>query len=207
MSSAPLRLALPDVLRDPATAADVAAELRRVHDESAGYWASYALEEFFRRPLPDVWAAAEHVRHLTKVVRAIARGFGMPRLLLGLRFGWSRRPSRSYTALRADYDGALARGGRAGRFAPSPIAPGAQGEPDRARIMQHHAQAVDGLRTVLARWPERALDRYRLPHPLLGKLTAREMAFFCLLHNVHHVHVAERRRREASAMPAAGTRA
>ena len=37
------------------------------------------------------------------------------------------------------------------------------------------------------------LDRYRLPHPLLGKLTVREMLFFTVYHNYHHVRsVADR---------------
>ena len=35
-------------------------------------------------------------------------------------------------------------------------------------------------------WSERALDRYRLPHPLLGRLTVREMLLFTLYHSVHH---------------------
>jgi hypothetical protein len=42
-------------------------------------------------------------------------------------------------------------------------------------------------------WREADLDRYRLPHPLLGKLTLREMLFFTLYHNYHHVrNVAKR---------------
>jgi hypothetical protein len=37
------------------------------------------------------------------------------------------------------------------------------------------------------------LERIRLPHPLLGRLTTREMLFFTLYHNQHHVEVAKRR--------------
>jgi hypothetical protein len=42
---------------------------------------------------------------------------------------------------------------------------------------------------------ERARPRcYRLPHPLLGKLTVREMLFFTVYHNAHHLdQVASRR--------------
>jgi hypothetical protein len=36
-------------------------------------------------------------------------------------------------------------------------------------------------------WSERALDRFRLPHPALGQLTVREMLHFTLYHNLHHV--------------------
>ena len=33
---------------------------------------------------------------------------------------------------------------------------------------------------------EKDLDFYVLPHPLIGKLTLREMLFFCIYHVQHH---------------------
>jgi len=36
-------------------------------------------------------------------------------------------------------------------------------------------------------WSDMQLDRLRLPHPLLGKLTVREMLFFTIYHNQHHL--------------------
>ena len=59
--------------------------------------------------------------------------------------------------------------------------------------MERHEIAAAALVTEVERWSERAMDRYRLPHPLLGQLTVREMLFFTLYHNVHHIHVVARR--------------
>ena len=42
--------------------------------------------------------------------------------------------------------------------------------------------------TVLRNWRDTDLDKYFLPHPLLGKLTIREMLFFTLYHDRHHVN-------------------
>jgi hypothetical protein len=42
------------------------------------------------------------------------------------------------------------------------------------------------LASSIGRWREEDLDYYRLPHPLLGKLTVREMLFFTVYHNYHH---------------------
>ena len=39
----------------------------------------------------------------------------------------------------------------------------------------------------LGNWSEKDLDKYKLPHPLLGKLTVREMLFFTIYHNEHHL--------------------
>lgn len=190
---------LPELRAAPATATGLSAEIRRIHEQSVRYWSAYATSDFFRRPKPDVWAPVDQLRHLTKSMRAVTRGLSMPRLFLLLRFGWARRPSRAFERLHADYKAALARGLRAGEFAPAPLASAEQTEEGRARIMQFHATAVESLTHALERWPDRSLDRYVLPHPALGKLTVREMMHFTLIHNVHHVEVAERRRRETQA--------
>lgn len=36
------------------------------------------------------------------------------------------------------------------------------------------------------------LDKYILPHPLLGKLTIREMMYFTIYHVEHHKKLTER---------------
>ena len=185
---------VPVLATAPAAPRAVAAEARRIHVESVRYWSAYNLEAFFRRSEPEVWAPADQVRHLTKAIRAVNGGLSLPRLALLILFGSSRRASRSFEALLADYKAALSRGGKAGRFTPASTPATEQTEAGRARIMAYHAAAVDTFARALERWPDGALDRYRLPHPLLGKLTVREMAYFTLLHNIHHVRVAEGRR-------------
>jgi hypothetical protein len=69
--------------------------------------------------------------------------------------------------------------------------------------MTRHANSIDELVSLVARWPENALDRRLLPHPLLGRLTVREMLFFTVYHNRHHVDVV--RGRLAAAGLAAGS--
>ena len=197
--------ALPALDVTPTHAADFAAEARRIHAESIRYWTTYDTPAFFRRPAPEVWAPADHIRHLNKVLRAITRGLRVPRLLLLVRFGWSRRPSRTLDALRADYAAVLARGGTAGRYAASPLSAADATDDRRATVMAEHATAVEEFAEAIRRWSPRALDRYRVPHPLMGRLPMREIALFALLHNVHHVEVAERRRRQHAGQGEAAT--
>ena len=183
---------------DPSSAAPgaLAADARRIHAESVHYWATYATSAFFARPAPDIWAAADQVRHLTKSIRAVTKGLALPRLVLVVCFGWSRGAKRAFEDLRTRYKAALANGAGAGRFAPRPLPSSEATDASRARVMAQHAEAVEAFAARIASWPDPALDHYRLPHPILGKLTLREMAQFTLLHNVHHVAVAERRRHE-----------
>ena len=181
--------ALPEVTLDgPETRDAITRALARLHEESGRYWASLPTARFVA-PIGSAWSPADHVRHLTMSVRAVMRGLELPPLLVWLVFGPARAPSRSYDALRETYLGALARGGKAGEYTPRPLPSDVDAEAARARVMAQHTAAVGGLVATASGWSERALDRCRLPHPLLGKLTVREMLLFTLYHNLHHVHV------------------
>lgn len=187
---------LPSVTGSPWSGAEIVAHLRRVHSESVMYWlALYREDAFFHRIAPDVWAPVDQVRHLTKSLRAIAKG--LPRLLLALRFGIAIRHSRDYHTFRQVYEDRLRRGIRRNPFAPRPLEKNEQTQAGRELVMMQHAEAVGRLCRALDRYPEWSLDRLRARHPALGMITMRELAMFALLHNVHHVHVAERRRLEA----------
>lgn len=174
----------------PRTREEIVDALSRQETESTAYWGTFDSDAFFAR-IGASWSPAETVRHLTKATRPVALALATHPLLLRLRFGKSKRPSLSYDALRTDYLQKLSEGGQAGRFAPSD-----QTNPDREgwrkEIMTNFARANHDLRTATARWSERRLDTHQLPHPLLGKLTVREMLFFTLYHQRHHVAVVQR---------------
>lgn len=177
---------------EPRTRDEILAELGKLHRASREYWGSFPTPELLA-PIGEAWSPADNVRHLTKSIRPVAQALRAPRLALGLLFGPARRPSRSFAEVRDAYHARLAQGVDAGRFAPRPVPVPADAEAYRARITGYHDQAAAALAANLTRWPEKSLDRYRMPHPVLGKLTVREMMFFTLYHNLHHVLVVERR--------------
>ena len=108
-------------------------------------------------------------------------------------FGRNSGPSRSFPVVRDVYRARLQTGATAGRFAPSvrpaPNDPGAW----QAEVLASWRHAASALHSSVTGWKEPALDRYRLPHPLLGRLTVREMLFFTLYHNAHHLNLAASR--------------
>ena len=166
--------------------------LELAHEAGVDYWSGYTTPEFFA-PMDSHWSAAEHVRHLTRSMTPLLPVLRVPRVALRFAFGAATKPSRSYEQIETMYATALAAGGTAGRFSPSPE----RADGDVARrdaIMDAHSETLRGLTQAMDRWTEEQLDAHRLPHPLLGKLTVREMMLFTLLHNQHHVLVAERRR-------------
>ncbi|HEX6307716.1 MAG TPA: DinB family protein [Longimicrobiales bacterium] len=178
----------------PYTRSEILESLVEVESEVAGFFESLPDRELVLR-VDDAWTPAEHLQHLCTSVAAVARGFSMRRWLLRLRFGRARRPSATYAELRERYRDQLGRGARAsGVFVPERVdAAGVQIAEHRAAILARWSRVNLRLRTHTASWSERDLDRIQLPHPLLGMLTAREMLFFTLYHNQHHVSAAEKR--------------
>lgn len=170
---------------EPFRARELSDSLLSMHTDIGAYLDSLASTIFFAR-IGDAWSPAENARHLIKSMRPIALAMKAPKIVLAVFFGTSRRPSRDFARIRAEYREQLARGAKAGRFAPSlerePTAPEAR----RKEIMTALSDVSNDLVVAAQPWSERALDRYRLPHPLLGKLTMREMLMFTVYHNSHH---------------------
>jgi hypothetical protein len=173
---------------EPHTQADLLGALRRLQEESEDYLAGLPTARFLA-PQGEKWSPAEHVRHLSKSTFPLVRALGLPKPALFLLFGPQRRGSRSFPELREVYRTRLAAGATAGRFAPSPRPDPADPEAWRTEVMDTWRRAHRSLLAQIARWKEPALDRYRLPHPLLGKLSVREMLFFTLYHNAHHLRL------------------
>lgn len=134
------------------------------------------------------WTPAQQIDHILRAVRPVAMAMRLPKWFLRWRFGKLNRPPRDYDALVARYKEKLAAGGRAsGRFVPPAIP---------AKQVEHIAKALETTVTALVRtvgrWSEQELDTVLLPHPLLGKLTVREMLFFTIYHVQHHHALVER---------------
>jgi hypothetical protein len=178
--------------QEPFGGVEIARELRALQARAQDFWSSFSTSGFFQ-PLGDAWSPADNVRHLLKSNRPVLRALSTPKLLLAVRFGAGLRPSRTYAEVRERYFARLAEGVTAGRFAPRPLEASEQTEDQRRALLADMDQVSKQLADAIAGWREWQLDRLVLPHPALGRLTVREMLFFTLYHNLHHVRNVERR--------------
>lgn len=184
------------VVHAPRTREEIVTELARLAVVVESVASGLDTTSFFAPQVEDGeirWSPAEQVRHLTKSTYPLARAFALPRFVLALRFGVRLRPPRAYDELAADYARLLETRPDSGRYRPRPETR-APDDARRAEIMAHWRDAVSRLSRAVERWTERALDRHRLPHPLMGAISTREMLFFTLFHTSHHGRQMERRR-------------
>jgi len=128
------------------------------------------------------WTAGQQAEHILRSIKPVKLAFSLPRFLLKMFFGKANRPSRTYDQLLSRYKEKLAAGGKAsGRFIPKPVA-----FKDKEKICNDILSVNDSLCKKVKNCSEKELELYILPHPLLGKLTLREMLYFNILHAEHH---------------------
>lgn len=130
----------------------------------------------------EKWSAGEQLEHIYLSVKPVRFAFRLPLFLLKLIWGKANRASRSYDELIARYHAKLASGSKAtGPFVPKNVDL-KKGQQLKAKLKN----VVSKLCLSLDAYSEDELDQYILPHPLLGKLTLREMLFFTIYHVKHH---------------------
>jgi hypothetical protein len=176
----------------PSSAHEIRAALENLHASSRHYLDALSLETF-RTPQGEKWSPADHVRHLTKSTVPLVRALRMPKAALLLRFGMRMRRPRNFEEVRAVYREALDGGVTAGPFAPKPQEIPSDASEWREKVMASWRNAAGDLHASIPRWSELWLDRIRLPHPAMGMLSVREMLFFTLYHNAHHLRLVESR--------------
>lgn len=150
-------------------------------------------DAWFFAPQQSYWSPAQHFRHLRKSSSALLTGVRLPRLVLQLRFGRHKEPSRSFGELKKIYFDKISAGAKApGEYAPNEEAP-SDPTARRLEILNAWTSVTIELGNVIAGWDESSLDRVQCPHPLLGQLSIRELMQFTVFHTAHHLQrIAER---------------
>lgn len=151
-------------------------------------WVAAQPEARFAAGPPGRWTMGQHVDHLVRSLKPLTSGMRLPKVVLRLALGTADGPSRDYATIRANYEATLDAGGKAsGKFLP-PDVPAAR----KAALLAALRKQGDTLVRQLDRWTEADLDRAAAPHPLLGKLSLREILFFTIHHHDHHLETLKR---------------
>jgi len=101
--------------------------------------------------------------------------------------GKPNRQSRSYDELVEKYKQKLAAGGKAsGIFVPKPMKINGSKEKLIADWDKATAKYIAALQNNTS---ENKLDNYLARHPLLGRVTLRELCYFTIYHTQHHLTI------------------
>jgi hypothetical protein len=161
--------------------------LQQKYNAFIAYIQTLTVEEFLYAPTGK-WTAAQQLDHIHKSVKPLTQAMGYPKFVPRLLFGKANRPSKTYEELINRYNEKLLLGGRAsGRFVPPAIFAN-----QKDALIKLIVASVNKLCKRIEKFSETELDILILPHPLLGKITIREMLYFTAYHVEHHENIIKR---------------
>jgi DinB superfamily len=139
-------------------------------------------DEAFVKSINDKWTPGQQLEHIYLSIKPLRIALTLPKFMLKLIWGKANRKSKTFEELVAKYQHKLAQGGRAtGRFVPKPVTVA-----QRDQLVHWIHKEINSICVKLNKFSEAELDTYILPHPLLGKLTLKEMMYFTIYHVEHH---------------------
>ncbi|MBK6751020.1 MAG: DinB family protein [Pyrinomonadaceae bacterium] len=174
------------------------AELKNKYNAFTDFIGGLSEDDFLFSLNGEKWSAGQQIDHLCLSVKPLNRALSAPAFTLKAMFGKADHPSMSYDELVARYRAELAAGGTAtAAFRPEVIPFSRKNE-----LVNTLTELVSKLCSKIEKYDESELDVLVLPHPLLGKLTFREMFYFTIYHAEHHL---QHSKQNLAARPAQGS--
>ena len=143
------------------------------------------LERFEKGP-EGKWNTSEHLDHIIKTAQLITKALKYPKFILRYKFGKPNRPVRSRQEIIDRYKERLA------NIPPgttTPIKIQGYSESQKEMVMDKLEKANLRLIDAINKWPEKKLDQFLLPHPLMGRMIVRELLIWHGYHNIHHLNI------------------
>jgi hypothetical protein len=163
--------------------------LLHTHADEFIRWVGHQSEVQFVESPNGKWSVGQNLDHLNRSLSPVNLALRLPRWVIRLLFGKPNRKPRTYDELVQRYHQKLAEGGKAsGQFIPPTIR-----ADQKEKLIITFRKETGAMVKLMSRWKEDQLDNYLLPHPLLGKLTIREMLFFSAYHIQHHYQLLQDR--------------
>jgi len=161
---------------------EIITRLQQNHQSFTHYMKTLDQDEFMFSLNNEKWSAGQQLQHIYLSVKPLASGLILPKFIVRLIFGKANRPSKTYLELVGKYHEKLRNGGKASKsFIPKSAA-----FSERETLNKQTLGVVNKVCRYLGKYSEDELDKHILPHPLLGKITLREMMYFTICHVEHH---------------------
>ena len=134
------------------------------------------------------WSIAQNIDHINKSNWLTTVGYKTPHVLLKIIFGKPTVSSRPTEDIIHTYQSKL----KSGAKSPKLLEAGKSKPVDKNALLTHFDNQIASLKKSIATWSETDLEAYLLPHPILGKLTGKEMLSFTVYHMFHHMNTIQR---------------
>ena len=145
-------------------------------------------KSFWEKTPEGKWSAGHHLIHLVQSTWPLLLGLSLPKFLIKWYYGTSNRPSRSLEEVIQRYQEKLA---MVSEGVVSPFSrkmPDSKGK-DSLKWQKTFTEMNERLNKKMLRFSEKDLDTLLVGHPLMGKMTLREILMWNAYHTKHHEKV------------------
>lgn len=145
-------------------------------------------DDLFNQSREGKWTPAENFQHIVTATKMTSLAFTLPKFLHVILYGKPQRTSHGFSKVVDNYHRRLNEGAKAsGVYVPK--------KTDYRKELLKDKLETEGNKLIGAiqrKWSDEQLDRYQILHPILGVLTVRELAYFTIYHNGHHLETVRR---------------
>ena len=160
--------------------------LEQKHVEIFKWLDSQSDDKWMKGP-KEKWTTGQHVLHLVDSSKLLNKALSYPKFILKFKFGISNRTSKSYKEVAKRYEEKLSKNrDRAKRFNKDLATPKLAEKKSLIDALQIQNKKLQYKTNKLK---TKQLDTLLVPHPLMGKMTIREIIMWTAHHTEHHFKI------------------
>ena len=168
------------------TKAEIVDLLEKKHQELFDLIENQDEENWLKGP-ENKWTFGQHVLHLADSIALLNKAMSYPKFILKYKFGTSNRETRSYDVVAKKYEEKLAANQeRSRQFNIKLKTPTLK---EKAFLVNKLKVQNKKLQYKTNKWKDKDLNNLLIPHPLMGRMTVREIVMWTAHHTAHHTNI------------------
>ena len=153
-------------------------------------WLENSPKDHWEKGPKDKWTVGQQILHLTDSLQLLNNALSYPRFFLKYKFGTCNREPRDYKTVAEKYQQKLKENKERARVFNQKLK-----KPllkDRKRLLTKLQIQSKKLQYKLLKISDINLDTLVIPHPLMGKMTIREIIMWTAHHTEHHTEILQK---------------
>lgn len=151
------------------------------------HWLENQPEDNWETGPENKWTIGQHVLHLVNSLQLLNNALSYPRFFLKYKFGLCNRETRDYNTIVKKYQQNLKDNKDKARIFNQKLKKPLQ--KDRNRLLTRLQIQSKKLQYKIKKISDVNLDTLVIPHPLMGKMTIREITMWTAHHTEHHTNI------------------
>lgn len=162
---------------------EIADLLEIKHQDLFSWIENQPLDNWEKGP-KEKWTTGQHILHLVNSLQLLNNALSYPKFILKYKFGTCNRPSRNYDAVAKRYQQKLMDNQDKAKIFNQKLEQPTLNE--REVLLTKFQIQQKKLQYKTKKIKNKNLDTLVIPHPLMGKMTIREIIMWTAHHTEHH---------------------